>query len=101
MATVTQKITTSKERPPLNFDLTTLQRQANSMFSWPAKRTLNVAQALYERHKLTTYPRTDSRFLPTDMKETINTTLENLGNLEDMKEFEKHYRPLKEVFPFL
>jgi len=86
-ATVTQKITTSKERPPLNFDLTTLQRQANSMFSWPAKRTLNVAQALYERHKLTTYPRTDSRFLPTDMKETINTTLENLGNLEDMKEF--------------
>ncbi len=86
-ATVTQKVTTSKERPPLNFDLTTLQRQANSMFSWPAKRTLNVAQALYERHKLTTYPRTDSRFLPTDMKETINTTLQNLGNLEDMKEF--------------
>ncbi len=55
-AIVTQKVTTSKERPPLNFDLTTLQRQANSMFSWPAKRTLNVAQALYERHKLTTYP---------------------------------------------
>lgn len=86
-ASVTQKITTSKERPPLNFDLTTLQRQANSMFSWPAKRTLNVAQALYERHKLTTYPRTDSRFLPTDMKETINTTLNNLENLDDMKGF--------------
>jgi len=86
-AIVTQKITTSKERPPLNFDLTSLQRQANSFFSWPAKRTLNVAQALYERHKLTTYPRTDSRFLPTDMKDTINQTLENLGGMDDMKGF--------------
>ena len=86
-AVVTQKVSTSKERPPLNFDLTTLQRQANSMFSWPAKRTLNVAQALYERHKLTTYPRTDSRFLPTDMKDTINTTLSNLGQLDDMQGF--------------
>ena len=86
-AVVTQKVTTSKERPPLNFDLTTLQRQANSMFSWPAKRTLNVAQALYERHKLTTYPRTDSRFLPTDMKDTIDTTLSNLGSLDEMKGF--------------
>ncbi|MGA0330943.1 MAG: DNA topoisomerase [Candidatus Poseidoniaceae archaeon] len=86
-AIVTQKVSTSKERPPLNFDLTTLQRQANSMFSWPAKRTLNVAQALYERHKLTTYPRTDSRFLPTDMKDTINTTLSNLGELDEMKGF--------------
>ena len=86
-ATVTQKISESKERPPLNFDLTTLQRQANSMFSWPAKRTLNVAQSLYERHKLTTYPRTDSRYLPTDMIETINTTLSNLSQLDDMKGF--------------
>jgi DNA topoisomerase-3 len=57
------------------------------MFSWPAKRTLNVAQSLYERHKLTTYPRTDSRYLPTDMKETINTTLTNLSQLDDMKSF--------------
>ena len=86
-AVVTEKVTTSKERPPLNFDLTTLQRQANSMFSWPAKRTLNVAQSLYERHKLTTYPRTDSRFLPTDMKDTINATLSNLGELDDMSEY--------------
>ncbi len=86
-AVVTQNVSTSKERPPLNFDLTTLQRQANSMFSWPAKRTLNVAQALYERHKLTTYPRTDSRFLPTDMKDTIDTTLSNLGQLDEMQGF--------------
>ena len=86
-AVVTQEISTSKERPPLNYDLTTLQRQANSMFSWPAKRTLNVAQALYERHKLTTYPRTDSRYLPTDMKDTIDETLSNLSKLSDMKGF--------------
>jgi len=86
-AIITQKITTSKERPPLNYDLTTLQRQANSMFSWPAKRTLNVAQSLYERHKLTTYPRTDSRFLPTDMKESINETLANLSSVEEVKGF--------------
>ncbi len=86
-AIVTQKITTNKERPPLNFDLTSLQRQANTLFSWPAKRTLNVAQTLYERHKLTTYPRTDSRFLPTDMKNTINETLANLGSIDEMKGF--------------
>ena len=86
-ATVTQRVTTSKERPPLNFDLTTLQRQANSMFSWPAKRTLNVAQSLYERHKLTTYPRTDSRFLPTDMKDTINETLANLAGISELDGF--------------
>ena len=55
------------------------------MFSWPAKRTLNVAQSLYERHKLTTYPRTDSRFLPSDMKESINETLANLSGVEEVK----------------
>ena len=86
-AVVKQKITNSKERPPLNFDLTSLQRQANSMFSWPAKRTLNVAQSLYERHKLTTYPRTDSRFLPTDMKETIDQTIAKLGQIEELETF--------------
>ena len=84
---VKQKITNSKERPPLNFDLTSLQRQANSMFSWPAKRTLNVAQSLYERHKLTTYPRTDSRYLPTDMKETIDQTIANLEQIKELETF--------------
>ena len=89
-AIVTQKVSMTKERPPLNFDLTTLQRQANSQFSWPAKRTLNVAQALYERHKLTTYPRTDSRYLPTDMKATINETLSNLSGIDAMEGFIQH-----------
>ncbi len=51
---------------PLLYDLTTLQREANSRFSLSARRTLQIAQALYERHKVLTYPRTDSRYLPED-----------------------------------
>jgi len=55
------------ERPPLLYDLTTLQREASVRFGFTAKRTLAAAQALYERHKAITYPRTDSRWLPSDM----------------------------------
>jgi DNA topoisomerase-3 len=51
---------------PQLYDLTTLQREANSRFSLSAKRTLQIAQALYEKHKVLTYPRTDSRYLPED-----------------------------------
>lgn len=51
------------QQAPLPFDLTTLQREANTRFGYAAKDTLEVAQALYERHKLITYPRTDSRYL--------------------------------------
>ncbi len=54
------------QAPPLLYDLTTLQREANGRFGFSAKRTLQLAQALYERHKVLTYPRTDSRYLPTD-----------------------------------
>lgn len=54
------------QAPPLLYDLTTLQREANQRFSMPARMTLQVAQALYERHKVLTYPRTDSRYLPED-----------------------------------
>ena len=86
-AEVTEKLSLGKERPPLNYDLTSLQRQANSMFSWPAKRTLNIAQALYERHKLTTYPRTDSRYLPTDMNDAIDETIANIGSQSDYSTF--------------
>ena len=59
----TQKHRDAKENPPLNYDLTSLQREANSMWSWTSRRTLSVAQELYDTHKLTTYPRTDSRYL--------------------------------------
>lgn len=68
----------SKEKPPLLFDLTALQREANKRFSFSAKRTLDAAQRLYEGHKLITYPRTDSRHLPTDYGETVAGILEAL-----------------------
>ena len=59
--------TTRKERAPLLYDLTTLQREANNRFGFSARRTLSAAQRLYEEHKALTYPRTSSRFLSTDM----------------------------------
>jgi DNA topoisomerase-3 len=63
--------------PPL-YDLTFLQREANSRFGFSAKTTLQIAQVLYERHKLTTYPRTDSKFLPDDYVATVKRTMESL-----------------------
>ncbi|MFM9090621.1 MAG: DNA topoisomerase, partial [Verrucomicrobiota bacterium] len=61
------------------YDLTTLQREANNRFGLPARRTLQIAQALYERHKVITYPRTDSRALPEDYQPTVRDTLRGLG----------------------
>jgi DNA topoisomerase-3 len=65
--------------PPKLFDLTTLQREANRKFGLSAKQTLDIAQALYEKHKVLTYPRTDSNALPEDYIETAKTTLGRLG----------------------
>lgn len=59
------------ENHPLPYDLTELQRDANIRFGFSAKKTLNVLQKLYEQHKIVTYPRTDSRYLTTDMKDTM------------------------------
>ena len=53
--------------PPLLYDLTELQRHANRLFGFSAQKTLDLAQALYERHKLISYPRTDSRHLSQDV----------------------------------
>ena len=58
---------TTREPPPLLFDLTSLQRTANRRFGFSAARTLELAQVLYERHKVVTYPRTDSRHLSSDV----------------------------------
>ena len=63
-----------KEAPPKLYDLTTLQREANRVFSYTAKQTLDYAQSLYEK-KLLTYPRTDSRYLTVDMAETASVVL--------------------------
>lgn len=62
---------TKRMPPPLLYDLTELQRHANRLFGMSAQRTLDVAQALYERHKVLSYPRTDSRHLTTDVAATL------------------------------
>ena len=59
--------TTRKDRPPLLYDLTTLQSEASSRFGFTARRTLAAAQRLYEEHKALTYPRTNSRYITSDM----------------------------------
>ena len=63
-----------KERPPKLYDLTTLQREANRIFGYTAKQTLDYAQSLYEK-KLLTYPRTDSRYLTSDIAETASCVI--------------------------
>ena len=63
-----------KEQPPKLYDLTTLQREANRLFGYTAKQTLDYAQSLYEK-KLLTYPRTDSRYLTSDMAETASCVI--------------------------
>ena len=80
--TVTVEERPKHERVPLNFDLTSLQRTANRLWSWPSRRTLSVAQDLYDRYKVTTYPRTDSQYLPSDMTEKVNEIIETLGGIE-------------------
>src|SRR5438093_97788 len=65
----------STQVAPQLYDLTALQREANSRFGFSAKRTLQIAQALYEKHKAITYPRTDSRALPEDYLPTVRSTL--------------------------
>ena len=67
------------EQPPLLYDLTTLQREANSRFGFSATRTLSAAQALYDQHKLLTYPRTSSRFLSGDMAGQLKGVASGVG----------------------
>ncbi|HEX5220645.1 MAG TPA: DNA topoisomerase III, partial [Verrucomicrobiae bacterium] len=76
---VTEESKPSTSLSPLLYDLTSLQRDANSRFGFSAKNTLAVAQALYEKHKVLTYPRTDSRALPEDYIGTVKTTLQTLA----------------------
>ncbi|MGA2008727.1 MAG: DNA topoisomerase 3, partial [Solirubrobacteraceae bacterium] len=68
-----------KERPPMLYDLTRLQRDANSRFGFTARRTLAAAQSLYEEHKALTYPRTNSRYLTRDMIAEIKPIAELVG----------------------
>ena len=77
---VSEKKTPRSEGPPFLFDLTSLQRESNARFGMSARGTLAVAQRLYEFHKLITYPRTDSKFLPEDYPATVQKTLSALAS---------------------
>ncbi|QEZ48303.1 DNA topoisomerase III [Cupriavidus oxalaticus] len=78
--TVTEESKPSTQQSPALFDLTTLQREANSRFGFSAKNTLGLAQALYEKHKVLTYPRTDARALPEDYLDTVKQTMDMLAD---------------------
>ena len=75
---VSEESKPSTQLSPLLYDLTSLQREANSRFGFSAKATLGLAQALYEKHKVLTYPRTDARALPEDYLGTVKDTLRML-----------------------
>ena len=79
-ASVTEEAKPSFQVAPQLYDLTTLQREANSRFGFSAKTTLSIAQALYEKHKVLTYPRTDSRALPEDYLATAKQTMAMLAD---------------------
>ncbi len=72
------KLETQRMVPPFLYDLTELQRHANRLFGMSAQKTLDVAQALYEKHKLISYPRTDSRHLPADVAATLPAIVKQL-----------------------
>ncbi|WP_370262625.1 DNA topoisomerase III [Limnobacter sp.] len=80
--TVEEESKPTTQIAPQLFDLTSLQREANSRFGFSAKNTLGLAQALYEKHKVLTYPRTDSKALPEDYMGTVNQTLKAFVGLE-------------------
>src|SRR5262245_45630697 len=93
---------TTQLSPPL-YDLTSLQRDANSRFGFSASNTLKIAQGLYERHKVLTYPRTDSRALPEDYGPTVRSTLQMLattsyGPLADTILKNDWVKPNKRIF---
>ena len=92
----------SRESAPPLFDLTSLQREGNRRFGWSARRTLSAAQRCYERHKMLTYPRTDSRCLPTDYRDTVAQVLTSLTEaanleLEGFADYARSAAHLKEV----
>jgi DNA topoisomerase-3 len=78
-ASVTEEAKPSTQSAPGLYDLTTLQREANGRFGFSAKTTLSIAQALYEKHKVLTYPRTDSKHLPEDYVAVVKDTMQMLA----------------------
>ncbi|RFB68090.1 MULTISPECIES: DNA topoisomerase III [unclassified Herbaspirillum] len=101
---VTEESKPTTQMAPGLFDLTSLQREANSRFGFSAKNTLGLAQALYEKHKVLTYPRTDSRHLPEDYVQTVKDTLDTLSESNNYHQFSKQIlkqgwvKPNKRIF---
>ncbi|RJG04788.1 DNA topoisomerase III [Noviherbaspirillum cavernae] len=85
--TVTEESKPATQIAPALFDLTSLQREANARFGFSAKNTLGLAQALYEKHKVLTYPRTDSRHLPEDYLDTVRQTLDVVAESNNYHQF--------------
>ncbi len=100
---VTEESKPTTQLSPLLFDLTSLQREGNSRFGYPARRTLQIAQALYEKHKVLTYPRTDAKALPEDYVDTVKLVMDTLrdtpyGSFADHILKQGWVRPNKRVF---
>src|SRR5438128_500021 len=102
--TVTEESKPSTQIAPLLYDLTSLQRDANGRFGLSARTTLSLAQALYEKHKVLTYPRTDSRALPEDYLATVKSALKALGDTDACATFARQIlkqgwvKPNKRIF---
>ena len=108
-AVITEKKKPTKQAAPLLYDLTSLQREANGRFGFSARRTLQIAQSLYERRKALTYPRTDARYLPDDYIPTTISTLKKIAEgggeaFTNLPEFANHVveqqlvKPTKRIF---
>ncbi|MES2261860.1 MAG: DNA topoisomerase III [Pseudomonadota bacterium] len=101
---VTEESKPTTSMAPALFDLTSLQREANGRFGFSAKNTLGLAQALYEKHKVLTYPRTDSRHLPEDYIPTVRQTLDTVMENNNYHQFAKQIidkgwvKPNKRIF---
>ncbi|MES2323913.1 MAG: DNA topoisomerase III [Pseudomonadota bacterium] len=101
---VTEESKPTTSMAPALFDLTSLQREANGRFGFSAKNTLGLAQALYEKHKVLTYPRTDSRHLPEDYIATVKDTMVSLAENNNYHQFAKQItdkgwvKPNKRIF---
>jgi len=102
--TATEETKPSTQASPLLYDLTSLQREANGRFGFSAKGTLGIAQALYEKHKALTYPRTDARALPEDYVATVKKTMDALAGMKEFAPFAKQVlkggwvKPNKRIF---
>lgn len=83
--------------PPLLYDLTELQRECNKKFSFSANKTLSIAQDLYEKRKMITYPRTDSRYLSTDMTGKISNVLVKLKNTQEYIKYAEYVLSLEKL----